>query len=257
MGMRHHYTFFDRATTDTLWSLSWKNALKRYSGNWFHSTALERGAYTAKSLRELLAFSIDPEPSDAQLAKILDGLTVAKTMQRCHPQFWTMEELITEVSGKRSNSLFTIETRDVGDLISVAACAFLGRRITAARLWTVAKLHSVQFDEWVVLDAIQSKTIKSALPWQRMWEPIFSWQDENACLGDEWTNCLNVAQTRRFIDFVLLAYRENWSALHQIDEPISSGLRNFRDLPDCVLLAKSIERRVAKMQRPCVFRIWG
>jgi hypothetical protein len=128
MGMRHNYTFFDRAATDTIWSLTWKRLLERYSGVWFHSAELERGIYTGKSLRELLAFSIDPEPSDAQMAKILDKSTVAETMRWCHPQFWTMEELISQGLGERSNSCFTVELHDVGGLISVAAGAFLDQR---------------------------------------------------------------------------------------------------------------------------------
>ena len=50
-----------------------------------------------------------------------------------------------------------------------------------------AKLYSVDFGNWVKLKSNELKTIQSALPWERMFEPIYRWQDETACLNDEWT----------------------------------------------------------------------
>jgi hypothetical protein len=255
--MNHHYEFFDRTVIDHFWRLSWKTLMKRNRGHWFSSGGQEEaGAYSGESLRQLLTFSHEPTPNAKQLERMLATLTVSATVRRCHPQFWAMDEIMRRVLSRPEDSIFSVELDDISGLISVAARAFLDRRITAPTLWTVAKLHSAKFDEWLRLDSTESKPIDSALPWHRMWQPIYSWQDKSACADDEWTNCLGVADTRRFAHFVMDAHRENWLAapLAESSEAPKSG--RFRDFPDCVILAKSVNRRLAKLQRPCVYRVW-
>lgn len=259
MGMSHNYTFLDRATADGLWALTWKTVLKRHPSRWFSSDVVGRGAYGGgnDSLRSLLAFAVDTEPTDEQLDEILATLTVAATMQRCTSQFWTMEELLKQILCVRSQSIFSVEINDISGVISVAARAFLDQRISVATLWTTAKLHSVDFGNWVKLKSNELKTIQSALPWERMFEPIYRWQDETACLNDEWTNCLGVTQTHLFANFIDKAYRENWSTCMQPGKRNGAETSRFRDFPDSVLLARSMRHRFRKLQRPCVYRMWS
>ena len=254
--MYHYYEFFDRTVVDHFWRLSWKTVMKRHRSHWFSSGGpKEPGVYGGESLRELLAFSVEPTPTGKQLDRMLATLTVSATVRRCHPQFWAMDEIMRQVLRHPEDSIVSAELRDISGLIAVAARAFLDRRITAATLWTVAKLHSAKFDDWLRLDSKQSKAIDSALPWRRMWQPIYSWQDRRACTDDEWTNCLGVADTRRFARFVMDAYRANWGAAPLAQSGAQSSGR-FRDFSDCVSLAKSMSRQLAKQRRPCVYRVW-
>jgi hypothetical protein len=251
----HNYTFFDRASSDRLWPLSWKTVLRRNQSPWFLSTKLRRGEYDFENgtLRELLAFSIDPEPSDNQIERILTTLSVAETMKKCHPQFWTMEEIMRRVLNRPSQMMFEVNLRSPSAVISIAARAFLDKRIMSSTLWTVLKLHNVQADAWLQMDAKRARNIK-ALPWTRIWKPIFNWQDERACLADESTNCLSVAQTVRLNKFVQQAYRENWSTLNSDQEIGPQDSSKFRDFQDCVALAKAMGKNIARLQRPCVYR---
>jgi hypothetical protein len=256
--MNHYYEFFDRAAVDRLWRLSWNTVMKRNRGRWFWSTKVERGAYGGENdtLRGLLAFAIEPEPSDKRVERMLARLSVGATARRCHPQFWAMDEIMRRVLSHPAEAIFFVEVDDISGLVAVAARAFLDRRITAATLWTVVKLHSAKPGDWLGLDSKQSRAIDSALPWHRLWEPIYSWQDERACSDDDWTNCLGVSDTRRFADFVMQAYRENWGAVLLGEESQPHSARRFRDFPGCVLLAKSMRRKLTGLQRPCVYRTW-
>ena len=255
--MNHYYEFFDRTVIDHFWHLPWKAVMNRHRGRWFSSGAPEEaGTYNGESLRQLLAFSLEPTPTVKQLERMLATLTVSATVRRCHPQFWAMDEIMRQVLDRPEDAIISLELDDISGLISVAARAFLDRKITAATLWAVAKLHSAKFDNWLQLDSKQSKCIDSALPWHRLWEPIYSWQDERACSDDDWTNCLGVSDTRRFADFVMQAYRENWGAVLLGEESQPHSARRFRDFPGCVLLAKSMRRKLTGLQRPCVYRTW-
>jgi hypothetical protein len=120
----------------------------------------------------------------------------------------------------------------------------------------VARLHSAKFDDWLRLDSNQSNAINSALPWHLMWQPIYSWQDERACTDDEWTNRLRVADTRRFAHFVMDAYRRNWPAAPMAERSGARESRRFREFSDCVIVAKSLSRKLATLRRPCVYRVW-
>jgi hypothetical protein len=255
--MNHYYEFFDRAAVDRLWLCSWKTVMKRNRSRWFNSTGLNREGYDGESLRELLAFSVEPQPSDKQVERMLASLTVSATVRRCHPQFWVMDEIMRQVLSHPAHSIFSVELSDISGLIAVASRAFLDRRIGTATLWTVAKLHSSKLSDRLRLDSKQAKSIESALPWRRMWEPIYSWQNERACIDDEWTNCLGVSDTRRFADFVMSAHRENWSAVPLDEESHERReVRRFRDFADCVVLARVLRRKLASLRRPCVYRMW-
>jgi len=122
-------------------------------------------------------------------------------------------------------------------LLTFASCMALAEEVFAQSTnlpWTQAVQAFAKPDDWLRLDSRQSKAIDSALRWHRLWEPIYSWQDERACSDDDWTNCLGVSDTRRFADFVLSACRENWGALLFAEESRAQSKGRFRDFPDCV-----------------------
>ena len=73
--MNHYYEFFDRTVIDHFWRLSWKTVMKRNRGHWFSSGGQEEaGAYSGESLRQLLAFSLEPTPTVKQLERMLARL---------------------------------------------------------------------------------------------------------------------------------------------------------------------------------------
>jgi len=120
--MYHYYEFFDRTVVDHFWPSSWKTVMKRHCGRWFSSAGpVEAGVYGDESLRALLAFSIEPEPTDKQLDRMLATLTVSATVRRCHPQFWTMDEIMRHVLSRPEDSIFYVELRDISGLISMTA----------------------------------------------------------------------------------------------------------------------------------------
>ena len=133
--------------------------MNRHRGRWFSSGGPEEaGTYNGESLRQLLAFSLEPTPTVKQLERMLATLTVSATVRRCHPQFWAMDEIMRQVLGRPEDAIISLELDDISGLISVAARAFLDRKITAPTLWAVAKLHSAKFDDWLQLDSKQSKS---------------------------------------------------------------------------------------------------
>lgn len=253
--VEHVYDFFDRSVVDPLWGLSWASVLEQHHSRWFHSKKMERGGYFETSLRELIAFAVDPEPSDREIEDILSRMTVRQTIRRSNPQFWVMNVLTNELVHKPKAALFSVELEDVSGLIAVATRAFLERRITATTLWSVAKLHSSSLTEWLRLDREQVKAVDAALPWDHMNDPIYPWQGQEACTQGEWTNCLGVALTRRFAGFVVNAHRQNWPAA-PLKGDARRVARRFADFPDCVHLATELERRFAALERPSVARMW-
>lgn len=216
---------------------------------------MERGGYFETSLRELIAFAIDPEPSDREIDDILSRMTIRQTIRRSSPQFWVMNVLLEKLLSKPKTAFFSVELQDVSGLIAVATRAFLEGRITAMTLWSVAKLHSSGLSEWLQLDREQARAVDAALPWDHMNDPIYPWQGKEACAQGEWTNCLGVGLTRRFARFVTNAHRQDWPAAPLKDDARRMA-RRFADFPDCVDLATQLQRRFAALERPSVARMW-
>src|SRR5437867_3016000 len=77
------YHFFDRAAFDQIWGLSWREFRRRWNrGAWSNKPLSHRGDYSGDSLRDLIAFRVNPEPSNDQLGHTeppgpsLDGETL-------------------------------------------------------------------------------------------------------------------------------------------------------------------------------------
>ena len=85
--MNHYYEFFDRTVIDHFWHLPWKAVMNRHRGRWFSSGGPEEaGTYNGESLRQLLAFPLEPTPTVKQLERMLARL-------RSDPQDQTLVSL--------------------------------------------------------------------------------------------------------------------------------------------------------------------
>jgi hypothetical protein len=70
MGIDVYYCFFDRSAVDPLWKMSWQDFLRRYGKN--RRNKRSKGDGGDSWLRELIAFSVEPEPSDTEVEDIKD-----------------------------------------------------------------------------------------------------------------------------------------------------------------------------------------
>ncbi len=165
-----------------------------------------------------------------------------------------MSELMTNALPHSEKFIEWVEIHDVIPLISIAGQAFVSEAISAATLWSVVKLHSVSPTDIEEGSELAVKA-KALLPWHRMWDPIYSWQGNKRFREEEWTNCLGLADTRRFVSFVRRADKENWATGSLNTRSNSAGTLRFRDDPNCVRLSKCI-RKVGRMKSPCVHRMW-
>lgn len=251
--MNHVYEFFDRTVVDPLWKGSWSALLnKSPRQRWLHSTTYEEDGYYGNSLRELLMFCANSGLSPKQIENILRTRKVAETMRRCGSQFFAMSELMHNALPNANQHIVSTEVHDVTGLMTVAVQACLSNRISPATLWSVYKLHSVgRKGSWQGPEL--SNGVKRPLPWHRLWDPIYDWQGKQF-KHDEWSNCLGIVDTRRFVSFVLHAHSENWPAA----APNSKGKTEvrYRDEPNCVRLARSM-LKVKQFTRPSVFRTWS
>src|SRR5215469_666743 len=122
------YHFFDRAAFDPIWGLSWQEFRRRWnSGPWTHKPLGERGTYNGDSLRDLIAFCVDPEPSDEEIERILSRRTVRWTVTHARSEFYFLEEIISNIPKlqKKQFSAVVFADEDYRVLLSAAVDAFL------------------------------------------------------------------------------------------------------------------------------------
>lgn len=259
--MEHDYEFFDRKIYDPIWQLSWREFASRYGTRWALNQNYSPGTYTGKSLRELIAFSVDPEPSKERIEEILQDRTVRWTLRRSSPQLFTMSCIMWDGLPQFRKATVHVSTcSQIDCLLAAAADAYLARRINAATLRATLKLHSVEdLGEFLRLSRHEKLELKSLAPIKAMWKPIYSWQGD-ACLADEqWANCLGIADTKRFIDFVQRAWNGNWPAPRIKEGLVADGHQHphFRDFEFSGQLAKPLLRQIQFLRNPSVFRRWN
>ena len=252
--MNHTFEFFDRAAVDHLWNISWRTLIRRNPQNaWLQSAErVEVGTYDGKSLRGLLTFCIQQSPK--RIETILETRKVADTLKKCTGQFFAMSELMTNALPHSDKFIEYVEIHEVLPLISIAWDAFLLGRISPAILWSVFKLHSLKPTDPSDDSQVAPRWVRALLPWHRLWDPIYSWQGKRF-REDEWSNCLGLADTRRFISFVQRANKENWATEPPNTRSKAAGTLRFRDDPNCIRLFKCMQK-VRQLKSPCVTRMW-
>ena len=123
--MRHCYDFFDRAFFDPVWMLSWRKFQQKNGSRWATDPNYEPGCYSGRSLRELICFYVDPEPSPKLLEDILARQTVQWTVRHSGSQFFFLSELMRYVPGYRDNLCSACNFRDISVVISAAVGGYL------------------------------------------------------------------------------------------------------------------------------------
>jgi hypothetical protein len=262
--MRHFYDFFDREFFDPVWPRSWHEFQRKHRSRWATRMNYEPGEYIGRSLRELICFSMEPEPSQELLEDILARRTVKWTVRHSSPQFFLLSEIMHHVPGYRANYCYVgeIPSEDVGVLISAALSGYTSGHITSSVLLAVLKLHScANPGEWVDLSVMQRKMLAALTSGVDLMKPIYAWQGENACTYEQGTNCLGLRDTQRFMSFIARAWRENWPLLSLKDPPeqMEQGLAKeprFRDFQISRELRKAIDK-ASRFKRPSVYRQWS
>jgi hypothetical protein len=259
MGMEQSYDFFDRGAVDPVWRLSWAEFLKQHRTRWASKPEYGSGEYGGESLRGLLSFSIQPEPTPQELEEILGRRTIRWALQRSDCKLFTMSEIMSHVPALReSRDGFSIKC-EIDSLLAAVADAYLARRAGVAALRAVLKLHSVDSPgNFLKLSRHELTALRAAAP-AVFQEPIYSWLGPYWLDGEEGANGLNAAETRAFVAFVVRAWDENWPCpriKEMVREPFSDQSR-FRDFGLHKALAASARRLVKGWQKPCVFRHWA
>ncbi len=203
MGLEHFYWFVDRKVVDALLKMTWSEFLQ------YHP-------WRRNAVEELLTFVIEPEPDRATVERVLAEHSLRWTMKRAVPAYYFLNEIVHHVPDLERRCpevwLGKNDVYQVAVLDAVAAEAYLAGRMNAADYWAVFNIDG-QNDpsEWCHFSRAERVRIEHALLPGAVEKPIFCWQDE-ACLEDGY-RCLRVRDTGRFIRFVRLAWRENWSVL--------------------------------------------
>jgi hypothetical protein len=270
MGMRYCYDFFDRDVFDHIWGLRWKEFQKRYPSQWAMNKSYEPGAYYNESLRGLVCFELSEESGEV-VEDVIARRTIRWTIQQVTSQAHLMGEVIEHVPGYRK-SYGCVLAANCDPLIAAAVQAFFDGRVGASTVWAVIKLHSLQgFStdprQWVRLSGKGWRKVHSIIAKGDLWRPAYPWQGPNAFA--DYTNWLGVESSRRFIQFTIRAWAENWpgSGLAEPpekflgDSPMDRDRSNgdgyrFRDFYLPQELHK-IFRRISRFKRPCVVCSWG
>jgi hypothetical protein len=261
--MQFFYHFFDRNACDQLWRSSWKEYLSRWG-----KTRWAKGPFTGEStesLRDMISFHIDPQPTAGDVERILAHETIRQTVRRSSPQFGPMSQLLSKTPGFRKYSECIFFKGDYFAVLMAAGFeAYLQGRVSQSDLWPVFKLHSIEDPRgWLRISSGERKTIKAVVSSRRMLGPIYRWQGEGGFLvGDQWSNCLGVADTRRFVALILRAWKENWSVprLRKVDRistpPSGAEPPPFRDFELSKYFVEPLAKKVSHFERPCVFFEW-
>src|SRR5438876_604343 len=178
--MTHTYDFFDRGIFDGVWQLSWAEFLRKYGTRWALNRRYGPGSYDGKSLRGLIAFTFEPEPSAERVEDILKHQTIRWTIRRSSPQLFAIASIIWDGLPQLQNGALSLSTKDNEHCLFAAAVhAYFEGRITRAALRAVLKMHSVaEPSEFVQLTRKEKQRLASANLSRAMWEPIYSWQGE-------------------------------------------------------------------------------
>jgi hypothetical protein len=257
--MIHDFEFFDRQVFDRCWQMPWMEFRRKYKTEWALNLECHPGVYEGHSLRELLAFVVEPEPSAEEIEGILDRRTVCWTLRRSEPQLFAMSSIMWSGLPHFRNRLINLSTAEIDPLIAVAVDAYLRQTVSGATLWAVLKLHSVvNLSEFLALTRNEALALKTVGVGRFMWQPIYKWQGASSLEEEDWANMLGVADTRRFVAFLSRAWEDNWPAprlKEMSDSPRHK--RRFRDFPISDDLAKPLRSRIDHLKRPCVFRRWN
>lgn len=259
--MEQVYEFFDSRAFDSIWEMSWADFIHTYKTRWALNRRYHSGEYQRRSLRELLAFSGDPEPSPEQIEHILKHQTICWTIRHSTPQLFVMSTIISDGLPDLRRATISFETSvEVDCLLAAAVDAYLEGRMTRAALRAVMKLHSIaEPSEFLDLTRKEKRVLRDADLSRAMWKPIYGWQGMGWLTDESCANGLAHTDTKRFVDFVIRAWNENWPTprLTDIKYTASSRSPQFRDFDVARELARRLKSKGRYFKKPCVFLRWS
>jgi len=259
--MDDYYCFFDRSAIDPLWNLSWQNFLRLHGrSRWAKGPDLKNGN---DSLRGLIAFTVEPEPSAGEIEEIISRRTLRWTIQRSSPQFFVMGEIIYNVPSLRKFCVsLDLCPNDFAVLLAAAADGYFCGEIPESGLKTVLKLHYAKFDGFIYLNRKERSVLQRMINVEQYAKPIYPWQGLEAILDEQWAGCLGVGDTKRFFSLFDRLWKRNpeVTRVHdleyvQLSKP-EQKVHRFRDFGISRQLIDLWSRKVRTFEQPCVFRRW-
>jgi len=258
--METYYCFFDRSAVDPLWGMSWQDFL-RLCGKHRRGKRFDVDSW----LRELIAFSVEPEPSDAEVDDIIRRRTPRWTIQRSSPQFYTMGEIVCGAPRlAKSCAVLDVWANDLSVLLAAAAEGYFRGEVTVSAFKSVLKLHYSKFEDFIRLSKSERSVVRGLMDVEQYAKPIYPWQGEMALLDEQWAGCLGVADTKRFFALVDRLWKQNPEVRRILDVDVDHiefctpgrDTHRFRDFGISRHLMNLWSRKVRSFEQPCVFRRW-
>jgi hypothetical protein len=233
MSNTHEYVVFDRAELDPAFAMTWRTFEKTHP-EWFQW----------ESARDFLIEYGLGESQIGQVDEILARKTVRTTMLFTDDPFHFLWAILNEKQLLSCGIEIEKGDHDYGHkIVACADAAFLRGDLSLASLTAVCALHAscVDFSELLLPE------VATAIERQPPPTPMFpGFPDFMPWGGDG----LGVTQTRRVIDFLILAWKQRWP-LHMKAQP----RRNTQTIRSCEVagrLVQSFNKR--RLVRPCMFR---
>ena len=171
--------------TDPIWALSWHDFTRRYRTRWALRHSYTSGEYSGGSLRELIAFTFDPEPSKDEIDDIIDQRTIRWTLRRSTPQLFTMSCLMWSGLPRLHGKFHLSACSEIGGFLAVATDAYLENRIGARTLRAALNLHSVEdVESYLTLTRQERSDLKSAFLFDELNRTLYSWQGDTNLAGE-------------------------------------------------------------------------
>jgi hypothetical protein len=253
MPQTHYYYALNRKAAERVFDLTWNQFLEKFGWNKRRSQWPNIGGY--------LAFCLDglpEEPTRKQIAPILRQ-SIRETFRQESSGYFCML-LLGEQLGKQSFIRSDIDAERLEDdchaLMNCAISLFVSGRIDDRTLWCVftlptewfpVKWSSDVFAGWTKgLTKVQRRRLHAVTRRFGRCRPIFNWQPVSAVRGGHTVLCEE--DTRRFVRFVRLAWRQN-RAIYLRD----SHLVRFRSFK----LAKRLHAACPRLLGNCLVHYWG
>jgi hypothetical protein len=261
--MDTYYCCFDRSAVDYLWKLSWQEFLGLHgTSRWAKGPRTDNGA---ASLRGLIAFAVDPEPSATEIEDIIRRRTLRWTIQRSSPQFYMMGEIVYNIPRLRKSWIsLDVWSLDFTVLLAAAAEAYFRGEVPVSGFKAVLKLHYSKFEGVIRLSKQERSVLQHLMDVDQYAKPIYPWQGEMAILDEEWAGCLGVADTKRFFALVDRLWKQNPAVRRILDVDVDHievctpgrDTYRFRDFGISRHLMNLWSRKVRSFKQPCVFQRW-
>ena len=260
--MDAYYYFFDRSAVDSLWKLSWREFLRLHGkSRWAKGHDTGDGA---GSLRGLIAFSVDPQPSAKEIEEIIGRRTLQWTIQRSSPQFYMMEEILYRVPRlRKSCASLDVWENDLSVLLAAAAEGYFQGDVPVSEFKAVLKLHYSKFEDFIHLSKRERSAVRGLMDVAHYAKPIYPWQGEKALLDQRWAGCLGVADTKRFFALIGRLWKQNPELRRilntdgvELRKPEHKSTHRFRDFGISRHLMNLWSRKIRSFQQPSVFRRW-